>query len=592
MALQFSVTPKIQEDFSGGQNDRDNPAIIADNEAAIQNWHIDKKGKLYKRGGLTLKGNDKGSTKILGLDNFYRGTTNHDLVMMTGSTLYYFNSSGPTWDALDNGFTSGKTTEFETANDILFITNGTDNVHSWDRAAVNGTIGAASFTGTGLDDATFGGAYYGGGQTYRVEIDATGTPDTFKWSDDGGSTWEATGVAITGSAQDLNNGVTVTFGATTGHTLADYWDSVCTSCLTDEGATASDPPKCTQMKWHRNYMFFAGNSTNNDRLYVSNLNDPQTCDQAADYFTFDYFTFEDPIIALGELKDFLIVFGERRTWTLQIVGTTLSDWVIEPINDARGCVAPRSIQRVDNDLYYMSNDGVRSLLLTAEDKVRIGRLSDKIGGTIDSINDAKIGEACSAFYENKYYIAFATGSSAVPNKTMVLDTIVGGWTTITGWTPSVFAVYNDNTNQYLYMGEASADSKVYTAELGATDNGTNIDADFQGKALTMGFPDRYKRWYRFDGWAYDTGDYNLTVEQNNDDGGFATLGTMNLQTGGPTLPFTLPATLEPVNQVYKPMTGFSGPSKQIQIRLRNNEATSGTTIHKYALHYKLKKYGY
>lgn len=57
--------------------------------------------------------------------------------------------------------------------------------------------------------------------------DATGlweiSPNTFKWSDDGGSTWDATGVAITGSAQDLNNGVTVTFGATTGHRKDDYW---------------------------------------------------------------------------------------------------------------------------------------------------------------------------------------------------------------------------------------------------------------------------------------------------------------------------------------------------------------------------------
>jgi len=63
---------------------------------------------------------------------------------------------------------------------------------------------------------------------YRVEIDATGTPDTFKWSNDGGSTWEATGVAITGSAQLLENRIYVTFAATTGHTVGDYWDETAT----------------------------------------------------------------------------------------------------------------------------------------------------------------------------------------------------------------------------------------------------------------------------------------------------------------------------------------------------------------------------
>ncbi len=86
------------------------------------------------------------------------------------------------------------------------------------------TVGTTTFTGTGLNDLTSGGTFTGSSAlNYKVEIDATGTPDTFKWSDDGGTTWDATGVAITGGAQTLNHGVTVTFVATTGHTVGDYW---------------------------------------------------------------------------------------------------------------------------------------------------------------------------------------------------------------------------------------------------------------------------------------------------------------------------------------------------------------------------------
>jgi hypothetical protein len=86
------------------------------------------------------------------------------------------------------------------------------------------SVNSAVFTGTGLNDMTSGGTFIGSSAlNYKVEIDAAGIPDTFKWSDDGGTTWDATGVAITGLAQTLNNGVTVTFGATTGHTLGDYW---------------------------------------------------------------------------------------------------------------------------------------------------------------------------------------------------------------------------------------------------------------------------------------------------------------------------------------------------------------------------------
>ena len=91
--------------------------------------------------------------------------------------------------------------------------------------------------GLGLDDLTPGGTFnHQSDISYRVKIDGLGTPDTFTWSADGGTTWEATGVAITGAAQTLNYGVTVTFGATTGHTLNNYWDF---------NGIANNPLKCS-----------------------------------------------------------------------------------------------------------------------------------------------------------------------------------------------------------------------------------------------------------------------------------------------------------------------------------------------------------
>ncbi|GEM_PF-3057489 len=88
-------------------------------------------------------------------------------------------------------------------------------------------VGKVVFSGSGLNDATSGGTFSGSTSLdYKVQIDGLGTPDTFKWSDDGGATWNATGVAITGSAQTLNNGVTITFAATTGHTNGDSWSFV------------------------------------------------------------------------------------------------------------------------------------------------------------------------------------------------------------------------------------------------------------------------------------------------------------------------------------------------------------------------------
>jgi len=78
------------------------------------------------------------------------------------------------------------------------------------------------FKGDGLNDAGWGTGYSGASSAYfEVVIDAEGTPDTFKWRKDGGE-W-TTEVAITGAAQTLSDGQTITFAATTGHTLNDQW---------------------------------------------------------------------------------------------------------------------------------------------------------------------------------------------------------------------------------------------------------------------------------------------------------------------------------------------------------------------------------
>ena len=89
-------------------------------------------------------------------------------------------------------------------------------------------VGTAVFVGAGLNDATAGGTYSGTALTppyvrYRVEIDAAGTPDTFRWSLDDGATWVQQNVAVTGGAQSLSDGVQITFTATTGHTVGDRW---------------------------------------------------------------------------------------------------------------------------------------------------------------------------------------------------------------------------------------------------------------------------------------------------------------------------------------------------------------------------------
>lgn len=118
----------------------------------------------------------------------------------------------------------------------------TDKInHGQVKSVQQASLGAAVHSGTGTDDVTFSGNYNGTiTDDYVVEIDAAGTPGTFKWSRNGGTSFAATGIVPTGSPQLLENGIYVTVPASTARVLGDTWTSAVTAFAVElEGLTAN-----------------------------------------------------------------------------------------------------------------------------------------------------------------------------------------------------------------------------------------------------------------------------------------------------------------------------------------------------------------
>mgnify|MGYP000227013258 CR=1 FL=1 len=95
-------------------------------------------------------------------------------------------------------------------------------------------VGSITHAGTGKTTMTAAGTGPQGAATpgatpknFVVEIEAGGA--SFQWSNDGGATQEATGVAITGAAQALEDGVTVTFADLSGYTAGDTFSFATTN---------------------------------------------------------------------------------------------------------------------------------------------------------------------------------------------------------------------------------------------------------------------------------------------------------------------------------------------------------------------------
>jgi hypothetical protein len=93
-------------------------------------------------------------------------------------------------------------------------------------AADTQILAPVRISGSGLNDITSGGTYTGAsGASFTIAIDSVGGTDTFQWQKGSGSA--TTLVAMTGAPQALSDGVTITWAATTGHTLGDAWSIQC-----------------------------------------------------------------------------------------------------------------------------------------------------------------------------------------------------------------------------------------------------------------------------------------------------------------------------------------------------------------------------
>jgi hypothetical protein len=239
---------------------------------------------------------------------------------------------------------------------ILHTWDGTDYTIVTKKDAM---ITAASFYGTGgLDDCTSGGTYTGSEvKTFVVEIDnATATPQTFRWSSDGGESWKGVGIAITGTAQTLEEGVTVTFGSTTGHALEDRW--------TFDAIPYPDIPQMKRImtRWGRIFGFI------NDYLYWS---------APFDETNWGGYEGEGDWLGIwpgeyGDIVDFIDIGGTLYVWKeralFAVRGDDPSKFVVELLTEFDSPIA-HTVFNCKEGVAYATENGVYPLGAPASEAV-------------------------------------------------------------------------------------------------------------------------------------------------------------------------------------------------------------------------------
>ncbi|MCK4384665.1 MAG: hypothetical protein KAW52_00235 [candidate division Zixibacteria bacterium] len=397
---------------------------------------------------------------------------------------------------------------------------------------IKAIVGSAAITGAGLDDLTPGGTYTGDEDiTIRVEIDGTGTPDTIKWSEDGGQTWNTTTMPMT-STMYLPFGIELAWAATTGHTSGDYWEFTCDSLTVSPAnqkvelsviPTSSDTGQVDQRKIYRTQpggaAFYLVQTINDNTTttFVDNIPDallgaPMNEDNDIAPLG-KYSEWWDGKLWIADEDENLVYYS--KTWVPDAFDTNrryvsarrgISDDEITGVIDYRsvlyilkrsgitfvrkkltgaygvydgpgtnGCIAPWSLLEAYGLLMYLSFRGWE--VYNGEDSFSI-LFSKPVMNTVKSLDKTKAEYVMAARLQSKDEILLSipdrTGSASAV--TVILNKARAAFYTFSfSKVPSCLCEIRDSSKEIqLVMG--TRDGYVGTTESGTQDFGTNITA--------------------------------------------------------------------------------------------------------------------
>lgn len=299
------------------------------------------------------------------------------------------------------------------------------------------------------------------------------------------------------------------------------WDRVSTALNSCVSVSAATIPHGNVLRWHKNHMFTMNNVNVNGtkyphRLYFSSFGDPDTW-PSGNFFEIPG---QGRAVTMVDLGDNLVLFKERAIQFLSGYGAsewtlTASNSNVANIDEQVGIAGPRAATRVGNEVWFVDDEGqIRRLYRTDFDAFRRDIVSTKIQGTLETVNKSQLHKTAAWSNNDKVYFAFPIEAGTYNTLVCVFDLITSkrtnseAWTTYTGWTPGIFTDYPTSSGVKLYMTDATT-GKVYEHS-GDDDNGTAIDARWDGKVHDFDSPERWKT-YMFGYFYAETPSSGTTV---------------------------------------------------------------------------------
>lgn len=206
----------------------------------------------------------------------------------------------------------------------------------------------------------------------------------------------------------------------------------------------------------------------------------------------------DKITGLAKFQDALIIFKERSIFQLTLAADGTP--TVVAVSKSYGCVSHRSIDNVDNDVFFLTRNGVYVLGNEPNyyNAIRTNELSSRIHPTIETINPTSYSLATALFSQYVYYLGIPSGGVTANNMTLSYDRRFLAWSKLTHIAPECFSVYTDTTNTDTIYFTSASTNKVYKFTTNYDANDDAISAQWTSKAFDLGDFSQYKRFIFID----------------------------------------------------------------------------------------------
>src|SRR3990167_3575374 len=170
------------------------------------------------------------------------------------------------------------------------------------------------------------------------------------------------------------------------------------------------------------------------------------------------------------VSDSLVIFKERAIYNVSFTGDNDIPFLLKKSNSPVGCVAPFSIQEVENGLVFLSADGFYYY-----DGNNSYKISTNIQTTLSGYNTVRFNQAVSIRQKgkNRYFCALPSSGQTNNDVIVVWDWVLNAFSIYTGFaTASMAIVWVSGLEERPYFGDYSG--FVYRMDTGTDDYILNV----------------------------------------------------------------------------------------------------------------------